>query len=837
MFLRPMKIRAATGVALCSVIAITSLEVSAQLAIEEIVVTSRKREENMQRVPLAITAFTEATLSRSAIRNLDDLARFTPNLTFTQGPVGRFAAPVLRGIGLIDALGFDNHVGLFIDGVFMSNRSGLNVNMFDLERVEVVKGPQSALYGRNTFAGAINYITKKPSDEFEGKIDATLGQYNDQRIMASLSGPIIEDELFFRVAAGYDHNNGTYKNGALKGGLGGHEFKTASLALRWTPNEDFEANLKGYYTDDLVDSAPVSSVPNNEGALQTGAPLAFYYVGEVPGFGSRDLPGLSEESFAQDRTLRRTDLSVDYELEDFTLTSITAYAKLVNTGFEDFDRTQGGQLGGPGLQFGYTTVPALSPPFTPNQPFGPFGPTFILPFPTAPGNTVIPLEVPTFVSFASAHTEYWSQELRLTSDDDQDLRWLVGAYYFRSRDRGGIGATFDVSSAPPEATFFLTWNGPVFPGFQGPATPQVLFSREGPIVQRENLTRDNAGGRQIAVYGQVAYDFSDKLTGTAEARWTDEERFNISVYDFFFGDGLSGLRNDTSFDFIDPRFTLQYQANDDVMVYASIAKGSRSGGINPGSFSFPGGEDFQKFDPESNWTFEGGMKSIWADGRLQLNASAFYIDWTNIQFRTSLAGGDAFFSITRNLGDITTKGFELELTARPIDQLDIFLGYGYADPKFANNSEDTSRANLCTNLVLFGSDCTIEPSTGGFRGADISNNQLSRTSKQTLSANVQYSDSLIGDIDWYIRGDLSHRSRQWSDTTNLYFVGSQTRSNARIGIESDTFDINIWVTNLTNGKNPDEANDITSNFNSQREVIIIQNTQRRKFGISSTYRF
>ena len=235
-----------------------------------------------------------------------------------------------------------NHVGLFIDGVFMSNRSGLNVNMFDLERVEVVKGPQSALYGRNTFAGAINYITKKPSDEFEGKIDATLGQYNDQRIMASLSGPIIEDELFFRVAAGYDHNNGTYKNGALKGGLGGHEFKTASLALRWTPNEDFEANLKGYYTDDLVDSAPVSSVPNNEGALQTGAPLAFYYVGEVPGFGSRDLPGLSEESFAQDRTLRRTDLSVDYELEDFTLTSITAYAKLVNTGFEDFDRTQGG---------------------------------------------------------------------------------------------------------------------------------------------------------------------------------------------------------------------------------------------------------------------------------------------------------------------------------------------------------------------------------------------------------------------------------------------------------------------------------------------------------------
>jgi hypothetical protein len=106
-----------------------------------------------------------------------------------------------------------------------------------------------------------------------------------------------------------------------------------------------------------------------------------------------------------------------------------------------------------------------------------------------------------------------------------------------------------------------------------------------------------------------------------------------------------------------------------------------------------------------------------------------------------------------------------------------------------------------------------------------------------LSTNFQYTDSLSSDIDWYVRGDLSFRSKQWNDTLNLYYVGSQTRSNARIGIVSDTFDINFWVTNLTNGKTPDEGNDITSNFNSQREVIIVINTERRKFGISSTYRF
>ena len=831
--------RAVSFAPMAGIIALISNEVSAQFVIPEIVVTARKREENLQRVPLSITAFTEAVLDRAGIQTLDDLARLTANLTFTQGPVGRRAVPVLRGIGLIDSFGFDNHVGLFIDGVYVSNRSSLNIAMFDLERVEVVRGPQSALYGRNTFAGAINYITKKPADQFEGKLAATLGQYNEQRIMATLSGPVINDELYVRVAASYDHNNGTYKNGVLKGGLGGHEYKTVSLAFRWIPNEDFEANLKGYYTDDLIDSAPVTTIPNNAGVLQLPPPyptLAFYYVGQVPGFGSRNHPGLSEEAFAQDRTLRRADLTMTYDFVNLTITSITAYAKLVNTTFEDFDRTQGGENDGQFLQFGYTTVPMLRPPFFPNRPFGRSGPTISLPFPTAPAATIEPIEVPTFISFTSAPTEYWSQELRLTSDIGDDLRWLAGGYFFRSRDRRGIGGTFDVSAAPPEATFFVTYGGPFFPGLQGPVAPQSLFHR-GAVVRRDNLTRDNVGARQISVYGQLAYDFSDQLTGTAELRWTDEERFSLALYDFFYGNGIVNVRTDASFNFWDPRFTLQYQANEDFMIYSSIAKGSRSGGINPGSFLFPGSERFQQFDPESNWTFEAGVKSLWAAGRLQLNASAFYIDWTNIQFRTSLAGGDSFFSFTQNLGDITAKGLELELTARPIDQLSIVLGYGHSNPKFEDGSEDTSSANLCTNMVLFGSDCTIEPSTSDFRGADISNNQLARTSKHTFSANAQYTGLISGDWNWYLRGDLSYRSRQWNDPTNLYWVGGQVRANGRIGIEKKAVDINFWVTNLVNEKTPDEASDVTSNFNTPRQVILIQNTELRKFGVSATYRF
>ncbi len=831
--------RAVCIAAKAGILLLTSIEVSAQIIIPEIVVTARKREENLQQVPLSITAFTEAVLEQAGIQNLDDLARITPNLTFTQGPVGRRAVPVLRGIGLIDTLGFDNHVGLFIDGVYVSNRSSLNIAMFDLERVEVVRGPQSSLYGRNTFAGAINYITKKPADKFEGKLTATLGQYNDQRIMAALSFPIIEDKLHLRVSASYDHNDGTYKNGILEGGLGGHKYKTVSASFHWIPSEDFEVNLKGYYTDDLIDSAPVTTIPNNAGVLQLPPPyptLAFYYVGQVTGFGSRNHPGLSEEAFAQDRTLRRSDLTMMYDFKDFTLTSITAYSKLVNTTFEDFDRTQGGENDGQFLQFGYTTVPMLQPAFFPNRPLGQSGPIISLPFPTAPAVTVAPIEVPTFISFTSAPTEYWSQEIRLTSDVSEELRWLTGVYFFRSRDRRGIGGTFDVSAAPPEATFFVTYAGPFFPAFQGPVAPQSLFHR-GAVVRRENLTRDNIGARQISIYGQMAYDVTNQLTGTVELRWTHENRFSLALYDFFYGSGVVNVRTDTSFNFWNPRLTLHYQADEDFMIHGSIAKGSRSGGINPGSFLFPGSERFQEFDPESNWTFETGVKSLWSSGRLQLNASAFYIDWTNIQFRTSLAGGDSFFSFTQNLGNITAKGFELELTMRPIDQLSIVLGYGHSNPKFEEGSEDTSSANLCTNMVLFGSDCTIEPSTRDFRGADISNNQLARTSKHTFSTNILYSDSISIDWSWYLRGDLSYRSRQWNDQTNLYWVGNQVRVNGRIGIEKKAVDVNLWVTNLFNNKTPDEASDVTSNFNTLRQVVIIKNTELRKFGISATYRF
>ena len=153
------------SIKLIVIVLLFSLEpLIAQTVIEEITVTARNRAENLQEVPLAISVFTSEQLDKATIKNINDLANYTSNMTFNSSENGRLNIPVIRGMGMIDTRGFDNNVSIFLDGVFVSGRSSQNVSMLDLERVEVVKGPQSALYGRNSFSGAINYVTKKPND-------------------------------------------------------------------------------------------------------------------------------------------------------------------------------------------------------------------------------------------------------------------------------------------------------------------------------------------------------------------------------------------------------------------------------------------------------------------------------------------------------------------------------------------------------------------------------------------------------------------------------------------------------------------------------------------------
>ena len=221
--------------------------------VTEIVVTARKVEEKLKDVPLAITAFDSKSIESHGISNLQDVANLTPGLSFFNAFGENLPVPVIRGIVPQDIFG-ENATAIFVDGVFVSGRAGLNFSQLDLERIEVLKGPQSALYGRNAFAGAINYVTKPPSDVFEARTEVEGGDTGKRRVMAEVSGPLLGDALTGRITAMYDDFDGSYKNTLANGNdIGGHRFRSLQGKLRWRPLDDLDINLGLYSSNDRID--------------------------------------------------------------------------------------------------------------------------------------------------------------------------------------------------------------------------------------------------------------------------------------------------------------------------------------------------------------------------------------------------------------------------------------------------------------------------------------------------------------------------------------------------------------------------------------------------------
>ncbi|MDP2324804.1 MAG: TonB-dependent receptor plug domain-containing protein, partial [Gammaproteobacteria bacterium] len=233
--------------------------------IQEVVVTTRRREEKLKEVPLSITAFNADMIEAAGITSLTDVAEMTPGLSFFN-PLGeQLPVPVIRGIVPQDIFG-TNAAAVFVDGVYVAGRAGLNFSQLDIERIEVVKGPQSAMYGRNAFSGAINYVTKKPTSDFESKTSVEAGNRGKQLVQASVSGPVLGDTLFGRVAGLYDEWDGSYDNSIQGGGgddIGGYSYRSFQGALRWVPAETLEVNSSLYYSNDGIDESAVAGLPAN----------------------------------------------------------------------------------------------------------------------------------------------------------------------------------------------------------------------------------------------------------------------------------------------------------------------------------------------------------------------------------------------------------------------------------------------------------------------------------------------------------------------------------------------------------------------------------------------
>ncbi|MCP4924557.1 MAG: TonB-dependent receptor [Gammaproteobacteria bacterium] len=827
------------SICLLSVISILVIDIilPAVAEREEMVVTARLREENLQEVPISITALSAQEIENARIVNVDTLANFTTNMSYISLETARTPLPVLRGLGVNDTRGFDNTVGVFVDGVFISGRASQNVEMLDLERVEVIKGPQSALYGRSTFAGAINYVTKKPGNDLDVFVEGTAAEDDYYKILGAVSGPLIKDKLSGRIAVQYDDDDGTYENiGPVDAGSGidGHEYTTFSGSLRFTPSDTIDIVFDAYYADEDRDSRALSLVDNNCGEL--AAPMfasdggqAYTYCGEVYGSSSNKL-SVSPEAYSFKSETTRFSLHMDFDFDAFTLTSISSYTDTESLGYLDLDR---GQAGGTG--YGFIPLAAY-------QAFG--SPPMLFP------GMYTPEQYNVFFSTTGLDTQYWSQELRLTSNQDQRLRWQGGVFYMDSENAEtsdldiDVRKTVNATGLPTNQLVFLADLGfaamPHFFFQQQSLNPAYMFEPfTANIGTPGDWTRNIQEVEQYAVFGSIEYDFTDQLTGTAELRWTSEDRSIENVLDGFFGTPPSMQKDD--WDFWDPRFILRYQISDDYMAYASAAHGSRSGGFNS-NVTDP---NFQSFDEETNWTYELGAKTMWFDNRFQVNAAIFFVDWEDAHFRQRVEGSPGnFLTVVSNSTGISSEGFELEFGWFPIDGLTLSAGYGYNDTEFDNGTIQTGAGTSCNNQMDPATsafpelqlNCTTDPATGVI-APDISGKQLQRTSGSNAMAIVEYVRPLFGDYELFLRGDASWRDKVYNDHVNNSWVPERTLMNLRAGLLGEKFDVIFWVENLTDEDAPEISQVFNTEFNSQLVHTTAVNISTRRFGVTGRYRF
>jgi len=694
---------------------------SPEAKLEEIVVTARLRAERLQDVPASIAAFDETTIERAQLNTLDKLSFQVPSLAASD-PFGRNNLSIaMRGVGLA-GIGDELPVGLFVDGVYVAGRSSGNLLITDVERIEVARGPQSALYGRNTFAGAVNFVTRKPSDELRGFFEGSAGTKDRYEVRGDLSGPLIENRLYAQIGGVWRDWGGYFDNVALGGDLNRQRTRALSSKLRFTPTDNLEALLTVAYSEDDDTQPAAFLAPANIGLnVSNGGSLGFFKgtAPEKPVGGaaccvaSNDVGG-----FQRDGT--RAALTIDYRLNDsLALKSISAWSTQDQVYDQDVD---------------YLTDKL-----------------FVF------GNVI--------------ERDDLSQELRIQYDGDS-LRALAGVFYYE------FDNTFTDRGA---GQFFLP-----------PAARQPVLARN------QNSFRSRTKTEAYALFGSIGMDLAQNVELTADVRWGSEKK----TFDYIrqIQTGRPDARRSKTWDSWTPRLTLDWKPEVDSLYYISAARGFKTGGFNDQINVF---ESERTYDPESNWTYELGTKHTFLDDRLQANLTLFYIDWTDQQVVTASAAGAANNTYVANAAESTSKGFELDLTATPMDGLRLNAALSLADAKF-DDFIDPALAGPDFNLPAANRPIVALPGLqlarlpNGIFGADVSGNRIPRTSKWQWALSSEYSRpiSWLANAEGFVRADYTYRSTQYAETSNLAGTGNQEKVNLRLGVETSSYSVSLWVDNL-----------------------------------------
>ena len=610
--------------------------------IEEIVVTAQKREENLQDTPIAITAFTAEGLEGRMINDISKLADFTPNVIFdTTTPISGLsngAAVFIRGVGQLDfGLTTDPGVGTYIDGVYSSRAVGGVLDVVDIERIEILRGSQGTLFGRNTIGGAINITTKRPAETFGGILEATFGEFDRTDFKGSLDVPVTEK---FRTKFAFSSKNrdGFVDRISVGDKLGDEDRQSARGSFLLQATDDIELYATLDYTNISEQSAGSVMVGITEfpGAPPLLAPSSTWaynrlFVPANPGA----VPYTAEEFLldGNDRTLATgptgtnldsigATLTFTWSLPWFEFKSISSYRDTEGEFFRDPDNSS--------IQITETSNP-------------------------------------------NYNHEQFSEELQVTGAlFNERLQYVLGAYFFEE------DGTDDV---------FV----PIYGAIPTPAGLLAL-----PLYINNFVTVDN---NSKAVFGQGTFDATEQIALTFGLRYTEDEK-GFGYHQYISPDpegtiavvALLGppvaapgpasalilpLEVSDEFSELNIRVGIEYQFNDDTLFYFTYADGFKSGGFN---FRYVVPRvDPLAFDPETLESYEVGVKWQGLDDRLRINAAGFISEYSDVQIQLFETGGGP---LTQNAGVADIIGVEVEVTAVPHESLLLNAGFGYIDAEY-----------------------------------------------------------------------------------------------------------------------------------------------------------
>ncbi len=712
--------------------------------VEEIIVTAQKIEENVQDVPIAITAVSGDTLAASGTTSLENLSQLVPSVTFRKGTTNANSAVVLRGVGTISfSIAAEPSVSTVVDGVVLSRSGQAFADLVEIERLEVLRGPQGTLFGKNASAGLINVVSKGGTDALEGEFTAEYYEGNEVRTRATVAGPLAQD-LTFRANAFYGKYQGNITNVAPLGTgdekINGYEHIGFRGLLDFDNGPARIKIIADYYEADDDCCGEVTGV--SRGAVlnaELNLPLGVSQ-GENQRFVSHNLVTQSLD--------RQYGITVNADFDVFTnhtLSAIYGYRNWNNEELREGD-------------------------FLPRAIVG----------------------TPELHDRGFVETDQSSLEVRLASDQSKAFKYQVGAFYWKSENtqdftRNVISCATSTLPVDPR-----TGARPCNLG----DTVNTLFptATSNSLVDIENY----------AIFGQATYDFTDRIGLTVGMRWTNDSidyvhrrapGVNRTNGVPTTGAGISGApaggtiasggngtvlsTGSSSNSNFSGKAVLTVKPTDDIMFYGSYTRGYKGPAFNV-FFNHTAPVNSVPIDEETSDSFEAGIKSQFADNRIQLNASVFQVTYDGFQANNFVLLNGAVVTNLTNAGQVRSTGFELDALANPVEGLDLFGSVAYADAKVRRFNPN--------------------PLTNAPDARDGTKLPLAPAWSWNIGAAYETPFNMFGaDAKVYLRTSFNHVGKQFSDLGQSGPIDSYGLWNASVGFSDteDSYRLTFIMRNIT----------------------------------------